>query len=107
MRRRNKYNAKPIVIDGIRFASQAEGRHYASLRLLEKAGHISDLELQPKFDCVVNGEKVCRYTADFRFFDKQQGRLRVQDVKGVKTPVYKLKAKLVRALYGVEIEEIK
>ena len=46
----NKYKAKPLTVDGIRFASQREGSRYRELKLLEKAGQITGLELQPVFE---------------------------------------------------------
>lgn len=102
---RSKYRNIRTEIDGIRFDSRAEAVRYQELKLLEKAGKIRQLELQPKFVCYVNGEKVCTYRADFAYFT-DLGRV-VEDVKGVRTPVYKLKKKLVEALYpGVKIKEI-
>ena len=98
-----KYNAKPIVIDGIRFASTKEGNRYLVLRDMEKKGEITHLELQPKFDMIVNGIKVGYYKADFIYFEGQK-RI-VEDVKGMKTPVYKLKKKIVEAQYSIKILE--
>jgi len=100
-----KYSAIPTFIDGIRFASKAEARRYSELKILERAEKITHLELQPKFTCIVNGTKVCTYIADFAYFtDKTRV---IEDVKGVKTPVYKLKKKLVEALCpGVTITEV-
>ena len=43
---------------------------YKELILLEKSGVISHLELQPQYDCVVDGKKICSYRADFRYFDE-------------------------------------
>ena len=101
----SKYRAIPVEIDGIRFASQAEGRRYAQLKLLERAGEISRLELQPAFRCEINSKLVCTYRADFSYFTKSSRT--VEDVKGMKTPVYRLKKKLVEALYpGVVIKEV-
>lgn len=101
----SKYRAIPVIIDNIRFASQAEGRRYAQLKLLERAGEISRLELQPAFRCEINGKLVCTYRADFAYFDKSSRK--VEDVKGMKTPVYRLKKKLVEALYpGTVITEV-
>ena len=72
---------------------------------LQAAGEISRLILQPKFDIIVNGVKVAYYKADFAYFNKNN-RV-IEDVKGVKTPIYRLKKKLVEALYpGVKIEEV-
>jgi hypothetical protein len=99
----SKYNAIRTTIDGITFDSRAEGRRYQELRLLASAGEIADIELQPKYPLVVNGVNCGHYKADFRY--KVAGVLIVEDVKGVKTPVYQLKKKLVKALYGIEILE--
>lgn len=102
---RNKYRAIKTEVDGITFDSKREAARYMELVLLERAGEISRLELQPKYDCVVNGKKICTYKADFRYFDAN-GSV-VEDVKGMKTPVYRLKKKLVEALYpGVTIQEV-
>ena len=100
---KSKYKAQPVVIDGLRFASKKEGARYLELRLLEKAGHIQNLELQPRYDLTVNNVNCGYYKADFRYF--QNGKRIVEDVKGVRTPVYALKCKLVKALYNVEILE--
>ena len=101
----SKYKANPITIDGIRFASQAEGRRYVQLKMLEKSGAISRLELQPSFKCEINGKLVCTYRGDFRYFTKD-GCV-TEDVKGVRTPIFRLKKKLVEALFpGVTIVEV-
>ena len=101
----NKYRALPVEIDGIRFASQAEGRRYAYLKQLERLGDISRLELQPAFKCEINGKLVCTYRGDFRYFTK--GGWVTEDVKGVRTPIFRLKKKLVEALFpGVVIKEV-
>jgi len=76
------------------------------LRLLERAGEISNLELQPKFPITVNGTKVCTYIADFAYFTPKEKI--VEDVKGVLTPMYRLKKKLTEAVYrGVKITEVR
>lgn len=100
---RNKYRAKKCVIDGIKFDSQKEGRRYTALKLLEKSGAIKDLELQPKYDLIVNGSKVGFYKADFRYVEND--RLVVEDVKGMKTPMYNLKKKMIKAIYNIDIFE--
>ena len=103
-----KYRAKPITIDGIRFASTKEGKRYTELKLLERAGEISRLELQPRYDITINGVKVCTYVGDFRYMTKASVVL--EDVKSpatAKLPLYRLKRKLVEALYpGVVIKEV-
>ena len=105
MKGRNKYRAIPTVIDGIRFASKAEARRYGELKLLKNAGKIRNLELQPKYLLDVGGKRIGTYIADFRY--RLDGVLIVEDVKGFCTPVYKLKKKLVEALYGITITEVK
>jgi glutamine synthetase type III len=129
---RSKYGAVRTEVDGITFASKAEARRYAELRLLEKAGEITKLQLQPKFDIYVDNftvaerlkasarraslprVKVCTYVADFAYDIKtlsasENDRYErvVEDVKGMKTPVYRLKKKLVEAQYGIRIQEIR
>ena len=104
--RKNKYNAQKTMVDGILFDSKREAARYMQLMLLERAGKISHLELQPVYECIVNGKKICSYKADFRYFTKN-GNI-VEDVKGYITPMFKLKKKLVEAIYsGVTIEVIK
>ena len=100
---KSKYRAQPVWIDGIRFPSKKEGGRYLELKLLEKAGHIKNLELQPRYDLIINGKNCGFYKADFRFFEG--GKRKIVDVKGVRTPVYILKKKIVEALYNVEIIE--
>ena len=101
----NKYNAKRTVVDGISFHSKAEAARYSDLKLLERAGVIFKLELQPAFPCVVNKKKICVYKADFKYHLKN-GKWVIEDVKGYRTQIYKIKKKLVEALYGIEITEI-
>lgn len=101
----SKYHARKTTINGITFASKAEATAYQNRLLMQRAGNISGLELQPKFPLIVNGEKIGTYIADFRYFNKATNSVVVEDVKGVKTPVYRLKKKLVYALYGITILE--
>lgn len=102
----SKYRSKRTTVDGITFASKAEARRYGELKLLERAGKIQGLELQPRFDLVVMGRKVARYVADFAYTERATGKPVLEDVKGMKTPVYRLKAKLMQALYGITISEV-
>jgi hypothetical protein len=113
--RRSKYAAVPTTIDGVRFSSKKEAARYLELKMLQKAGEIKGLELQPKFPLYVGkvGERieradkpVCSYIADFRYREGPTGILRIEDVKGMKTPVYRLKKKMVEAQYGIEIREV-
>lgn len=101
----NKFHAIRTTVDGIEFASKAEANRYCTLKLMQKAGLISQCELQPVFPIVINGVKIGKYIADFRYIEN--GEQIVEDCKGVKTPVYRLKCKMVKALYGVTIRETK
>jgi hypothetical protein len=104
---RQKYGATPTTVDGIRFHSAKE------LKLLEKAGEIRELELQPRFPLLtpVPGSTTGRarvgdYVADFRYREGQKGLLVVEDVKGFKTQAYRWKKKHVEAQYGIQIREV-
>ncbi len=92
-----KYHAVRTILGEHSFASKKEAKRYSELLLLEKAGVIRNLELQPKFILSVNGTKVCSYLGDFAYFEKN-ARV-IEDVKGMKTPVYRLKRKLLLAIH--------
>ena len=103
-----KYHNRKTEHQGIRFDSQKKANRYRDLLLLERAGEIENLELQPRYDLVVNGHKIGFYRADFRYEVVTTSTMMVEDVKSpaTKTAVYRLKKKLVKALYGVEIIEV-
>lgn len=107
MSRRNKYGAKPVVVDGVRFASKAEAKRDAELQLLAKAGKIYALRRQPRFPLVVHGVTVCTYVADWEYVEKPEAggptRTIVEDRKGVQTRDFKIKWNLAKALFP-EIE---
>ena len=106
-KRRSKYGNTKVELDGIVFASKAEAKRYGDLKLLVQAGKITDLELQPKFDLFGEGHtKICSYRADFQYTDVKTRRRVVEDVKGMKTPVYRLKAKLFLDNFGVPRTEV-
>lgn len=105
-KRRNKFNAKPTVVDGVRFASKREAAIYCDLKLLARAGMIADLELQPRFACSVNGKKIGTYVADFRYIDNVASETVVMDVKGMRTRLYVWKKRHVEAQYGITIREV-
>lgn len=91
------------------FASKKELQRWAHLRLGVRAGLYSHLRVQPEFPIVINGMKICTYRADFQYTDLQQKKMIVEDVKGSANPkhldpVFKLKMKMVRAVYGLEIK---
>lgn len=103
-----KYQNRKTIVDGITFDSAKEARRYGELKLLERGGYITGLEIQPAFRLVVNNCLVCTYRADFRYTTDTphvRGLVVVEDVKGMKTPVYRLKKKLMLAVHGVEILE--
>lgn len=99
-----KYGNRRVTEDGIPFDSLAELRRYRELRMLEAAGVIAGLEVHPRYPLVVNGVEVANYLADFRYVE--EGVQKVEDVKGVRTAVYRLKAKLMRAIYGIKVIEV-
>lgn len=89
-----------------KFASKAEAARYRELLLLEKTGAIFNLTLQRPFAIAVNGINVCAYVADFTYTEQPSGRYVVEDVKGVRTAIYKLKKKLMFAAHRISISEI-
>lgn len=103
-----KYGNKPTTINGIRFASKKEAHRYIILMEDLRLGRITQLEAQPEYKIWtmrLDGTEVAvgKYIADFRY--KRGGIEIIEDVKGVRTPVYKLKKKLVEARYGIRILE--
>jgi hypothetical protein len=102
---RSKYRAVRCEYDGHKFASKKERDRYIFLRHLEQGDEIVDLILQPRYPLLVNGQKLCTYIADFKYRNAA-GKTIIEDVKGVLTPMYRLKKKLLRILHGIEITEI-
>ena len=92
------------------FASSAEADRYIQLVKLEKENKITNLEIQPAYNVVVNNVRICQYRADFRYFTLEDNNYRgyqvIEDVKGMITDMYKLKKKLVEATEGIRIKEI-
>jgi hypothetical protein len=107
MKRPLKYRNTPVKVDGVKYASKAEARRGAELKLLERSGKISHLRTQPKFPIEINGVVICRYVGDYAYLEN--GAEVVEDVKSPatrKNPVYVLKKKLVAAVLGITIREI-
>lgn len=100
----NKYRAIRTEVDGIMFASKKEAMRYKELKFLLQEQRISDLVLQPKFPIEVCGKKICTYIADFIY--NENGIQVIEDVKGVKTSVYRIKKKLTEAIYNITIKEV-
>lgn len=98
-----KYRAVQTVVDGKKFASKKEARRYKELKLLTRAGEIAGLRCQVTFTLVVNDVHICKYIADFVYFEN--GKKIVEDTKGFLTKEYKLKRKLMKAVHGIEIRE--
>lgn len=101
--RKPKYNNVKTVLDGMTFDSKAEARRYAELKLMQRSGELMTVGCQPSF-VVAPG---IRYVADFIVVDRD-GHVWVEDVKGVETQAFKLKAKLFRSAYpGIELRVVK
>lgn len=127
---RNKYQAIKTKVNGIEFDSRKEARRYQELLLLQRAGQIQDLRRQEKFllipsqyeivetgECYQTGpkkgtlktkevciEKAVVYVADFVYVE--DGKLVVEDTKGVKTKDYIIKRKLMLWTHGIRIREV-
>lgn len=116
--RGHKYGAVKTVVDGITFDSKREANRYCELKLLEKAGEIRNLKLQPSFLLLVetpvrNDVLIGKYRGDFEYeecggvsWDEPPHQRVVEDVKGFKTPLYKWKKKHVEAQYGIIVREV-
>lgn len=108
--KKSKYHAQKTVLDGIKFDSKKEANRYAELKLLERAGKIRDLqrqvrvELVPPFNCDGKHFRGIYYVVDFTYTDSDGSDV-WEDVKGMKTPVYLLKRKLVAYRYQKIIKE--
>lgn len=105
----SKYHAKKTTVDGITFDSRREADRYLVLKGMEEDGLIGDLrrqvryELVPAFDVDGRHYRPVYYVADFVYVE--DGKEVVEDVKGMRTDVYKLKSKLFARRYGVNIRE--
>lgn len=104
--RGNKFNSTKCVEDGYKFDSLREKKRYLELRFLVLTKQISGLEVHPVYKFIVNGIPICKMIPDFRYQEK--GILIVEDVKSKATitPVYRLKKKLMKSLYDIDIKEI-
>lgn len=107
----SKFHARKTVVDGITFDSKREAKRYGELKLLERAGEIRDLQMQVRYELIpafdVDGKhyRPTSYIADFTYVDAKTGKKVVEDVKGMRTDVYRLKAKMFAHRYGVSILE--
>ena len=109
----SKYNSRKTVIDDITFDSKKEAKRYVELKKKQEEGEITDLRLQvpfelvPSFTIEIDGKKRkrrnIRYIADFTYYEN--GQKVIEDVKGRKTDVYKLKKKLFEYKFKITIKE--
>ena len=102
----NKYRNKKTILDGITFDSMKEAKRYKQLKIFERSGLIKDLKLQVPFlliDKSSNGRAI-KYVADFVY--TEDNKMVVEDVKGVRTDVYRLKKRLLAERYGIVIKEV-
>ena len=102
-----KYNNTKIRVDGRLFDSKAEAARWQELQLLERAGEITELERQVEYELIPKqkGERAVKYIADFRYKD-HEGEVVVEDTKGVKTPVWIIKRKLMLRVHGIRVREV-
>ena len=124
----NKYNnGKARCNQGHIHDSRKEARRCNELTILEKAGEISKVRQQVKYVLIPTQrerssevykrgprkgepkegkllEKECCYYADFVY--TKNGREVVEDTKGMRTEVYKIKKKLMLQVYGIRIKEV-
>ena len=125
---KNKYgNAKTRALDGTVFDSRKEARRHNELLLLQRAGKITDLQRQVKYELIPaqyetyerygkNGQRLkdgvrllerkVEYVADFVYTIADTGENVVEDTKGVKTKDYIIKRKLMLAVHGIRIKEV-
>ena len=112
---KQKYNSKKIIVDGIKFDSRKEASRYVYLKQQEKAGLISNLELQKKFVLIpkqTDGKKAvereCAYYADFVYV--KDGETVVEDVKGYRNgqayALFTIKRKLMLYVHGIRVKEV-
>ena len=112
----SKYHNTKVIYNGIKFDSKKERDRYITLKQLEKAGIIKELELQPKFlllDTIHYKDKTypkTYYIADFKYFDNEKGKYIIEDIKSpitAKDKVYRLKIKMLLTKYpDIEFKEI-
>ena len=96
-RRRNKYNATRVTVDGRTYDSKREAAEANDLLLKLRTGMISKLEFQPEYELIPRPNRIV-YRADF-LVTYPDGHQEIIDVKGMQTPVFKLKLKMFRHFY--------
>ena len=104
--RRSKYSNKKVRLDGYVFDSKAEAKRYGELLLLAAAKHIHELRVHPRYPLHVQGKIIGHYVPDFDYWSGNEPIPTVEDVKGMKTPLYRWKKKHFEAQYGWKLVEI-
>ena len=109
----SKFGNRKTVLDGITFDSAKEANRWAELKLLERAGKITELQRQPGFTLIPKQvrdgklvERAVVYKADFAYHDEESGQDVVEDVKGLRTKEYIIKRKLMLWEYGIRVVEV-
>jgi len=102
--KKSKYGNKKVEFNGVVFDSKKELAHYLTLRMMEKAGAISDLKTQVSFELNPGGTHSLKYMADFTYIEN--GVLQVVDAKGYRTRVYLKKKRLMKQVWNIEIKEV-
>lgn len=104
----SKYHNQKVVVDGIKFDSKKEAKRYQELRLLRRTGEINNLRLQAPYVLIDKSKygRAIKYIADFVYYDNGLKKEIVEDTKGYRTDVYKLKKRLMAERYGIEIKEL-
>lgn len=105
-KKKHKYSATRVVVNGIKFPSIKEGEDYKKLLLLERSGYMKDLRLQVKFELNPGGTFSYVYRADFTYTVCETGEQVVADSKGCKTREYLKKRALMLKVHGVTIKEL-
>lgn len=106
LRRGSKYGAKRQEYDGRTYHSKKEAGYAAELDILKKAGDVLMWEPQFKVSLDVNGYHITNYFVDFKVWYKD-GTIELVEIKGFETEVWRLKRKLMEAVYLKENPEIK
>lgn len=108
--KQGKYRNKPVVVDNLKFDSKREAARWQQLKMMEKAGMISELTRQVPFELapsvIIRGRKkpALTYRADFTY--RQDGLLVVEDSKGVVTKEYSIKRHLMKSVHNIDIVEV-
>lgn len=100
----SKYHNKISHFEDKKFHSRGELNRYRDLLLLERSGNIFNLKLQVKYPLIVNDVKISTYIADFVYYEEDN--LVIEDFKGVQTPVFKLKWKILQAMHKKDLNII-